>query len=36
MKSWYETFKLFHRIFVENPDRDNFEPNDPDYVRVVL
>ncbi|XP_031624571.1 protein SMG8 [Contarinia nasturtii] len=30
-KSWYEMFKLLHKIFVENPDNSSFEPNDSDY-----
>lgn len=34
MKSWFETFKILHKIFIENPDDENFEPNDPDYVSV--
>lgn len=27
---------FLHRIFIENPDNPNFEPNDPDYVSLSL
>ncbi|XP_017481898.1 PREDICTED: protein SMG8 [Rhagoletis zephyria] len=30
-KAWYETFKMLHRIFIENPDNPKFEANDADY-----
>ncbi|XP_055376419.1 nonsense-mediated mRNA decay factor SMG8 [Condylostylus longicornis] len=31
LKAWYDTFKLLHKIFIENPDNPKFEANDPDY-----
>lgn len=31
VKSWFDTFKLLHKIFIENPDNPEFEANDPDY-----
>lgn len=31
VRTWYETFKFFHNIFVENPDNPDFEPADPLY-----
>ncbi|XP_055920717.1 nonsense-mediated mRNA decay factor SMG8 [Eupeodes corollae] len=31
VRTWYETFKLFHNIFVENFDNPNYEPADPSY-----
>lgn len=31
-KSWYETFKLLHKIFIENPNSAIFVANDPEYV----
>lgn len=34
-KLWFEMFKLLHKIFVENPDNANFEPNDSDYVSCL-
>ncbi|XP_073826726.1 nonsense-mediated mRNA decay factor SMG8 [Musca autumnalis] len=30
-KSWYEIFKMLHKLFIENPDNPEFEANDPDY-----
>ncbi|XP_059618175.1 nonsense-mediated mRNA decay factor SMG8 [Phlebotomus argentipes] len=30
-KAWLETFKLLHKIFLENPDSPCFEANDTDY-----
>jgi protein SMG8 len=32
LKVWFETFKIMHTIFVENPKNPSFEPKDPDYV----
>lgn len=32
VKSWFEIFKIMHKIFIENPDSPDFEPNDVDYV----
>lgn len=34
MKAWFDTFKLMHKIFIENPRNGLFEANDPDYVRA--
>lgn len=34
LKTWYETFKLMHTIFVENPKNPNFEAKDSDYVSI--
>ncbi|XP_055613167.1 nonsense-mediated mRNA decay factor SMG8 [Uranotaenia lowii] len=31
VKTWYEGFKLLHKIFIENPDNMNYETNDADY-----
>lgn len=31
-KTWYETFKFMHKIFVENPRNPAFEAKDADYV----
>lgn len=31
-KTWYEGFKLLHKIFIENPSNSSYETNDPDYV----
>lgn len=31
VKSWYEAFKVLHKIFVENAENESFEPSDPDY-----
>lgn len=30
-KEWYDTFKMLHKIFIENPDNPKFEANDLDY-----
>ncbi|XP_055641319.1 nonsense-mediated mRNA decay factor SMG8 [Toxorhynchites rutilus septentrionalis] len=30
-KTWFEGFKLLHKIFVENPDNPRYEPTDVDY-----
>ncbi|XP_067622842.1 nonsense-mediated mRNA decay factor SMG8 isoform X2 [Eurosta solidaginis] len=30
-KAWYDTFKMLHRIFIENPDNPRFEASDIDY-----
>ncbi|KAL9926829.1 nonsense-mediated mRNA decay factor SMG8 isoform 1-T1 [Glossina fuscipes fuscipes] len=30
-KPWFEAFKLLHKIFIENPDNEQFEANDADY-----
>ncbi|XP_001844514.2 protein SMG8 [Culex quinquefasciatus] len=30
-KTWYEGFKLLHKIFIENPSNSSYETNDPDY-----
>ncbi|XP_037958411.1 protein SMG8 isoform X2 [Teleopsis dalmanni] len=30
-KSWYETFKIYHKIFIENPDDPEFDAKDADY-----
>ncbi|XP_065357000.1 nonsense-mediated mRNA decay factor SMG8 [Calliphora vicina] len=30
-KPWFETFKMLHKLFIENPDNKSFEANDPDY-----
>lgn len=32
LKSWFETFKFMHKIFIENADNSSFEAKDPDYV----
>lgn len=32
IKTWYETFKFMHTIFVENPQNPNFDAKDSDYV----
>lgn len=34
-KSWYETFKILHKLFIENLNNPNFEANDPDYVSII-
>lgn len=34
-KPWFEAFKLLHKIFIENPDNEQFEANDADYVSVI-
>lgn len=31
IKTWYETFKIIHKIFIENPENPNFEASDADY-----
>lgn len=36
MKTWYEMFKLMHKILVENTENPSFEAKDPDYVRSQL
>ena len=36
VKSWYEAFKVMHKIFIENPDNPDFEANDHDYVSILL
>lgn len=33
-KSWFELFKLMHKIFIENADCEAFDSNDPDYVSL--
>jgi protein SMG8 len=30
-KIWFETFKMMHKIFIENPSNASFEAKDPDY-----
>lgn len=35
LKIWFETFKLMHTIFIENPASSSFEPKDSDYVRFL-
>lgn len=30
-KTWLETFRMLHKIFIENADNTKFEANDPDY-----
>lgn len=32
IKTWFETFKCMHKIFIENPSNANFEAKDADYV----
>jgi protein SMG8 len=34
IKIWYDSFKILHKIFIENPDNPTFEANDPDYVSM--
>jgi protein SMG8 len=36
IKIWYDSFKILHKIFIENPDNPTFEANDPDYVRITF
>lgn len=36
VKLWFETFKIMHKIFIENPGNASFEAKDPDYVSCLL
>lgn len=31
VKTWFDAFKILHKLFLENPDLPNFEANDVDY-----
>ncbi|XP_058446139.1 nonsense-mediated mRNA decay factor SMG8 isoform X2 [Malaya genurostris] len=31
INTWFEGFKLLHKIFIENPDNSSYEPDDADY-----
>ena len=35
LKTWFETFKLMHTIFIENARNSTFEAKDSDYVRLL-
>lgn len=34
LKTWFETFKFMHKIFIENPANASFEAKDADYVSL--
>lgn len=36
MKVWFDSFKILHKLFIENPDNPNFEANDADYVSYLI
>lgn len=35
-KAWFETFKLMHKVFIENFEDLSFQPKDPDYVSCAI
>lgn len=35
MKSWYDSFKIMHKLFIENPNNPDFEANDSDYKNFL-
>lgn len=36
LKTWFETFKFMHKIFIENPRNASFDAKDADYVSLLL